>query len=101
MKKTLLILLCGFAASAQAAPFASGNFDHGKKLHASKCNACHAAKFGDDGSKMYLRSNRRVNSASHLAQQITACNSMLALDLFPEDEAALGAYLNRQFYKFK
>jgi cytochrome c553 len=98
--KLALILLC-LTATAQAAPFASGKLEHGKQLHAQKCNACHAAKFNDDGSKIYLRSNRRVNSATHLAQQITACNSMLALDLFPEDETALGAFINRQFYKFK
>ena len=89
------------ATSTQAAPFANGDVAHGKTLHAQKCSSCHVAKFGGDGSKIYLRSDRRVNSAHHLAQQVTACNSMLALDLFPEDEAALSAYLNRQFYKFK
>ncbi len=102
---TVLLSALFFAATAQAAPqaipFANGDVAHGKQLHAQKCNACHAAKFGGDGSKIYLRSDRKVKSANHLAQQVAACNSMLALDLFPEDEAALSAYINRQFYKFK
>lgn len=88
-------------AAPQSTPFANGNITHGKQLHTQKCNACHAAKFGGDGSKIYLRSDRKVKSADHLAQQVAACNSMLALDLFPEDEAALSTYINRQFYKFK
>jgi hypothetical protein len=42
-----------------------------------------------------------VKSASSLAQQITTCNANLGNQLFPEDEANLGAYLNKQYYKFK
>ncbi len=79
----------------------AGNASQGKATHTQKCAACHTTKFGGDGNSIYTRANRKVKSAQHLSQQITACNSMLALDLFPEDEANLGAYLNGQFYKFK
>ena len=42
-----------------------------------------------------------MHDAASLAQQITFCNSMLGNELFPEDEANLGAYLNQTYYKFK
>lgn len=98
--RTLLITALFLATSpAWATPFASGNAAQGKVTHEQKCAACHAAKAG--GNTLYTRADRKVKSADHLAQQIAACNSMLALDLFPEDEANLGAYLNKQYYKFK
>ena len=89
------------ATPALAAPFANGNAATGKALHEKKCAACHAGRFGGDGSKIYTRADRRIKSASGLAQQITTCNSMLGNDLFPEDEANLGAFLNQTYYKFK
>ncbi|NTV95715.1 MAG: cytochrome c, partial [Thiobacillus sp.] len=58
-------------------------------------------RFDGDGAKIYTRADRRVKSAASLAQQITTCNANLGLNLFPEDEANLGAYLNQKFYKFK
>jgi cytochrome c2 len=100
MKRYALILAL-MASPALATPFATGNAATGKTLHAEKCNACHAGRFGGDGGKIYTRADRRIKSADGLAQQITACTSMLGLDLFPEDEANLGAYLNSQYYKFK
>jgi hypothetical protein len=36
-----------------------------------------------------------------LKSQVALCNTELRLDLFPEDEADVVAYLNKQFYKFK
>ncbi len=89
------------APSALATPFASGDAAAGKALHEKKCAACHAGRFGGDGSAIYTRSDRRVKNAGALAQQITVCNSMLGNELFPEDEANLGAYLNQSYYKFK
>ncbi|MEY3058028.1 MAG: hypothetical protein RI941_751, partial [Pseudomonadota bacterium] len=32
---------------------------------------------------------------------VARCNTELRLDLFPEDEADVSAYLNQQYYKFK
>lgn len=84
-----------------AAPFASGNATAGKALHEKKCVACHVGHFGGDSSAIYTRADRRVKNAGALAQQITVCNSMLGNELFPEDEANLGAHLNQTYYKFK
>jgi cytochrome c2 len=99
--KRLAILLALIATPALATPFAKGDAAAGKALHEKKCAACHAGRFGGDGSKIYTRADRRIKSASGLAQQITTCNSMLGNELFPEDEANLGAYLNKTYYKFK
>jgi mono/diheme cytochrome c family protein len=95
------VLALLLATAAQAAPFANGNATAGKALHDKQCADCHAARFGGDGSKIYTRAERRVKNASSLAQQITTCNANLGNQLFPEDEANLGAFLNKTYYKFK
>lgn len=100
MKRFALVLAL-IATPAFAAPFASGNAATGKTVHEKKCAACHAGRFGGDGSAIYTRADRRVKNAGALAQQITVCNSMLGNELFPEDETNLGAYLNQTYYKFK
>ena len=91
------------AMSAIAAPEAnSALLESGKKLVAeAKCEACHASKLGGDGTGMYLRADRRVTTKSKLLPQVSRCNTELNLGLFPEDEAAIAAYLNALHYKFK
>lgn len=95
----LTLMLC--IPAGQAAPFAGGDAKAGQALHAKQCAGCHVGMFGGDGSKIYTRAERRIKSASSLAQQITTCNANLGNKLFPEDEADLGAYLNKTFYRFK
>jgi mono/diheme cytochrome c family protein len=98
----LLLAALSFALQpAQAAPFAKGDAAAGAKLHAEQCNACHAHRFNDDGSGIYTRKDRKAKSAASLAGWITTCNANLGNNLFPEDEANLGAFLNQKFYKFK
>ncbi|TSA21380.1 MAG: hypothetical protein D4R70_03675 [Betaproteobacteria bacterium] len=99
MKRIIILLALTVLSTSPA--LASGNAAQGKALHEQKCTACHAAKFNGNGGQMYTRANRKVKSLNHLGQQVAACNAMLALDLFPEDEADLTAHLNAQFYKFK
>lgn len=102
MKATSLILtLSALPLTLSAAPFDKGDAKKGEELHKKLCVSCHAARFGGDGSKIYTRPDRRVKSAEGLKQQIAVCNTMLSTQLFPEDEANLGAYLNANFYKFK
>ena len=84
-------------ASANASTVAIGN----KLVVDSKCEACHASKVGGDGSQIYLRKDRRVTALSKLQPQVARCNTDLNLGLFPEDEAAIAAYLNANYYKFK
>jgi mono/diheme cytochrome c family protein len=98
---TAIFALLLLPLASHAAPFAKGDAKAGEKLHKAQCAGCHVGRFGGDGSKIYTRAERRVKSASSLAQQITTCNANLGNNLFPEDEANLGAYLNQTYYKFK
>jgi hypothetical protein len=98
--------LCLFAAfsvcalPAQAADSQSAH-QNGKKMHADKCASCHDEKSGlGDGNVLYLRSDRKVRNPKQLESMVARCNSELRLDLFPEDEAEIVAFLNQKFYKF-
>jgi hypothetical protein len=68
----------------------------------ARCEDCHSDRYGGgDGTQIYLRSDRRVNSLAQLAAQVSVCNAQLNTGWFPEDEAHVAAYLNRQYYKFR
>ena len=56
--------------------------------------------FGN-GDMIYTRSDSKVKSIANLKRMVSLCNTELRLDLFPEDEADVVAYLNQQFYKLK
>jgi cytochrome c2 len=101
MKSTLILLALLAAPAVQAAPFAKGDAEAGKTLFNRYCTSCHISQFGGDGSKIFTRADRRIRSASSLAQQITVCNANTGNKLFPEDEADIGAFLNQTYYKFK
>lgn len=104
MKVNLIaaIILLSVTATVQAAPFAKGDATAGKKLfNQHNCNSCHIAKFGGDGNTIFTRAERKVKTPAALATQIANCSTNLGLMLFEEDEAHLGAYLNKSFYKFK
>jgi cytochrome c len=86
------------AASVTAAP----DLANGKAIDQQKCYACHAKKSGfGNGDMIYTRSDGKVKSLANLKKMVSLCNTELRLDLFPEDEADVTAFLNQQFYKFK
>ena len=92
---TLSVLM---SAPVSAAP----DLANGKTIDQQKCYACHAKKSGfGNGDMIYTRSDSKVKSLANLKRMVGLCNSELRLDLFPEDEADVVAYLNQQFYKFK
>ena len=92
---TLSVLM---SAPVIAAP----DLANGKTIDQQKCYACHAKKSGfGNGDMIYTRSDSKVKSLANLKRMVGLCNSELRLDLFPEDEADVVAYLNQQFYKFK
>ena len=73
----------------------------GRKLVAEKrCEVCHHNQTMGDASAIYLRKDRHVTSMEKLKSQVAVCNSQLNLQLFPEDEEHIVAYLNQQYYKF-
>ena len=95
------ILACALIG-ASASVFATVNYENGKEIDQHKCYACHAKKTGfGNGDMIYTRSDSKVNSLAKLKTMVERCNTELRLDLFPEDEADVIAYLNKQFYKFK
>ncbi len=102
MKVILITAIILLSATAQATPFANGDAAAGKKIFdQNNCNSCHISKLGGDGNTMFTRADRKVKTPAALATQITRCSSNLGLMLFEEDETHLGAYLNKNFYKFK
>ena len=103
VRRPVAALLATLAATVVAAPETNSAPDeNARKLIAdAKCEACHLSKVGGDGSAIYLRKDRRVTTRSKLLPQVARCNSDLSLGLFPDDEAAIAAYLNATHYKFK
>ena len=96
--KTSFALVTGLLCHASYA----ADVNHGKTLHQAKRYQCHVEKSGlGNGDIIYTRSDRKVKDIKRLNTQVSMCNTQLRLDLFPEDEADLVAYLNQQFYKFK
>ena len=82
--------------------FAAPDLANGKAIDQQKCYACHAKKSGfGNGDMIYTRSDGKVKSLANLKKMVALCNSELRLDLFPEDEVDVTAFLNQQFYKFK
>jgi cytochrome c2 len=91
------------AILAAVLPLAAGAADpaQGRKLvDEKKCEICHNNKTLGDAKAVYLRKDRKVTSMEKLKSQVALCNSELNLQLFPEDEEHIVAYLNQAYYKF-
>lgn len=101
MKRMLLSALSlGFALSAMSSAHAA-NLARGKQLLEENCIKCHADMVGGDGSKIYTRDNRRIDSLEALNKQVHRCKTSLGVS-WPEDQIAdVVAYLNKTYYKFK
>ncbi len=101
MKRTLLILFLA-ASTAQAVPFSDGHAETGKKLFAKyECSSCHEGMVGGDGSAIFTRPNRRVNSADDLIAQMERCSGAIGKKLTAQEKQDLAAHLNQTYYKFK
>ena len=94
-------LLATALAFAIAPAFAAGDAAEGRKLvEDRKCETCHHNKTMGDAKAIYLRKDRKVTTLEKLKAQVALCNSELNLQLFPEDEEHITAYLNSTYYKF-
>jgi mono/diheme cytochrome c family protein len=100
MNKTILITLSLCALSTLPVLAEETGIPHGKNLHQQSCTACHGKMTGGDGSTLYTRSNRRVNSLPALNAQVRRCESNLELKWFDEDINSVSEYLNAEYYKF-
>lgn len=94
----ILALLPGLAL---ANPYAAGDAAIGKQMVEKHCIKCHAASFGGDGSGIYTREDRKVNSVKGLLAQIRNCNTNLGLKWFEDEELHVARYLNDTYYKLE
>lgn len=101
MNRTLIALFALLPLSATADPFPKGDPKAGKKLLDAKCVACHQRLVGGNGSDIYTRIDRKIQTPKALLQRIAACNAQVSAGWFPEDEEHAAAHLNQQYYKFK
>lgn len=92
----LAFLMTALAAS----PLATAADDAGKTLHDQACIACHQRMYGGDGAQMYTRAGRLLSDRLELEQRVAACNAQMNAGWFPEEEALVADYLNRQYYHF-
>ena len=95
------ISLSSFVLISAYTPTTSANIENGKELHNSNCTSCHISIQGGDGSGIYTRENRRIESHSALIKQVNRCHDSLGLP-WPDDHINdVVEYLNNTFYKFK
>ena len=96
MKHPLAALLfCIAPAWAAAADPAEGK----KLVEQHGCETCHHNTTMGDAKAIYLRKDRRVTTMAKLVSQVSVCNSQLKLQLFPDDEEHIVAYLNDTYYR--
>lgn len=98
------LLLASVAASASAQNaglFKGADLKLGEQLIVQgKCAQCHAGRVGGDGSAIYKPAGK-INNAQALHGMVENCNTMLGLQMFPEEVTAVAAVLNRDHYRFK
>lgn len=101
MKKHALIGLL-VSLSVWTATGWSADAAKGKQLHDKSCvTACHAGKTGGQANDIYTRKGR-LGSLEKLKSQVSVCNQqLLNTQWWPDDEADVVEYLNREFYKFQ
>lgn len=91
---------CSVSLAAGPAIFNDADLKLGEQLIAqNKCTQCHVSKVGGDGSAMY-KPQGRINEAGLLRGMVEQCNSMLNLQMFPEEVTSVAAVLNRDHYRF-
>ncbi|MDP3088925.1 MAG: cytochrome c [Methylotenera sp.] len=79
---------------AYAESYQSADARAGQVLIEKYCVSCHAESFSDNGSEIYTRESREVNSSKDLVTKIRNCNTMLGLKWFEDEEQNVSIYLN-------
>jgi len=83
----------------------AGDPERGRELHRENCIQCHASMqngiYGADGTGIYIRDNRRIESLEALYNQVRRCKTSLGVP-WPESQIEdVVTYLNQNFYKFE
>ncbi|HJL56017.1 MAG TPA: cytochrome c [Arenicellales bacterium] len=98
---TMLVTGTLLGVSIPAAALLLGEAEDGKPLHDNFCSACHVNMFGGDGSSIYTRDTRRVQSIEGLMGQVAFCNQQTSAGLNEHEVDDIIAYLNETFYGFE
>ena len=98
---TMLVAGALLGVSTPAAALLLGEAEDGKPLHDNFCSACHVNMFGGDGSSIYTRDTRRVQSIEGLMEQVVFCNQQTSAGLNEHEVDDIIAYLNETFYGFE
>lgn len=96
----LVTLLLASIPLQAAEPWGQVDLKAAPALHEKACISCHVKMYGGDGSKMYTRDGRMLSNKLEVLQRVTSCNAMVSAGWFPEEEGAVAAWLNRNYYKF-
>ena len=97
MRRPLLLpALLLLSHSGLAADAAEG----AKLVQEKQCETCHHNKTLGDAKAIYLRKDHKVTSLEKLKAQVALCNSELNLQLFPDEEEHIVAYLDQAYYRF-
>jgi len=98
MKQQLSIAL---TLTILASPALAADIERGKSLHDDNCVDCHISMQGGDGSGIYTRPDRRIDSLPALSSQVNRCKNSMGIS-WPQDQIDdVVAYLNSSYYKFE
>ena len=76
--------------------------NNGGKVLDERCTACHVNMFGGDGSAIYTREDRSVNTVEGLMARVEVCNvNTQNSELNANQLDDITAYLNETFYRFE
>ena len=79
----------------------AADIENGRELHDANCINCHAQMLGGDGTAIYTREDRKMESFAALNKQVRRCRDSLGMP-WPEDQILdVIHYLNESFYKYK
>lgn len=79
---------------------AQADITNGKELHDANCTSCHIDMQGGDGSGIYTRENKRIESYPALIKQVKRCRDSLGVPWPDEHVNDVVEYLNSTFYKY-
>lgn len=96
MKKGIFSLCLAFIVL----PVKAADFQNGKEMHDTNCISCHISIQGGDGSGIYTREDRRIDSLGALNKQVMRCRDSLGMPWPPEHIDDVVEFLNKRYYKF-
>lgn len=92
--------LCLIACFLFVTASVNADIENGKELHDSNCTSCHISIKGGDGSDIYTREDKRIESYPALIKQVNRCRDSLGMAWPKEHVNDVVEYLNSSFYKY-